>query len=747
VTTIRIKLKPLILLAGLLNIFIIDNIKSQDLTTAITYTKSEQYDIADSIFRRIIQNEPNNSKAYFFYGENRILDYFSDTISNSLVVTSNQAKEIFNNGVRVNSSDPLNYIGLSKLAFYLGNDSEAEQLRTKAKSLLPPYKKIKQILNPKDYAYALAKIAESYIRLRSVDTSLALPLLKEAIKIDKTNPDIYIILGDVYILVNDGTNSIFNYKLAQNYDPGSPTANMKIGSIYVRGLNLMAAIPYYEAAIKLAADYAPAYRELGQLYSMAGRYDQSKEYFKTYLDLTKGNIPAKIRYVNALFYAKEYEEVVQTVEEIFAIDKTRNYLNRIAAYSCYEMEESDMDKALNYMENLFNTLPPDNLIKKDYTYLAKILLKKNNGYAKLLQDTARVNNELDAARKNLSNARSQNQGKWRARIDSLNTRKSQLSNDVLRADKEIDRAFVAYNKALEYDKKDINLLSEIANGYYSYRRYEGAARTWEKLLDLGRNDVSNYLQIGRAYYLAKNYSKADSVFKVVTTKFPDNIQSYLMIARTYSQMDPDSRRGLAKPKFETFIAKASVDTVANSKELVEAFGYLGYYHLKKENYSDANYWYDRILTIDPGNREFLVKGFSGKANVSFMMSETVKELDAKLPYFDRSIFFYNKALDADPGNQNVRSSVDYVTSVKKNTMAHINPNELKGVIRNNSGQPISGASIRVKDTAAEITTNTKGEFKFEIPLSSEVLIISAKGYQTKEVPITKSRIYNVELEQ
>jgi hypothetical protein len=80
-------------------------------------------------------------------------------------------------------------------------------------------------------------------------------------------------------------------------------------------------------------------------------------------------------------------------------------------------------------------------------------------------------------------------------------------------------------------------------------------------------------------------------------------------------------------------------------------------------------------------------------------------------------------------------------------MAHINPNELKGVIRNNSGQPISGASIRVKDTAAEITTNTKGEFKFEIPLSSEVLIISAKGYQTKEVPITKSRIYNVELEQ
>ena len=747
VTTFRIKLDQILIIAGLLNIFTINNIVSQDLKTAITNTKSEKYDEADEIYKKIIQNEPNNSKAYFFYGENRLLDYFSDTISNSLYETSVQAREIFNKGVSVNSSDPLNYIGLAKVAFINGNNSEAEQLRAKAKSLLPPYKKVKQIVNPKDYAYALAKIAESYINVKDVDTSRALPLLREAVKIDKTNPDIYIILGDVYILVNDGTKSIYNYKLAQTYDPGSPTANMKIGSIYVRGLNLMAAIPYYEEAIKLAADYAPAYRELGQLYSMAGRYEQSKEYFKTYLDLTKGNIPAKIRYVNALFYAKEYTEVVKTVEEIFAVDKTRNYLNRIAAYSCFEMENGDMDKALNYITNLFKTLPAQNLIKKDYTYRAKILLRKNAGFPKLLQDTTRIENELDAAYKNLENAKPQNKPKWRTKIDSLNTRRGQLDADISKAENEIDLAFVSYEKALTFDPKDANLLAEMANNYYTFKRYEGAAETWEKMLDLGRNDVNNYLQIGRAYYMAKNYSKADSVFKVVNAKFPDNLQCYLMIARTYSQMDPDSKRGLAKPKFETFIQKASVDTVANARDLVEAFQYLGYYNLKKENYNDANYYYDRILTIDPKTTEFLVKGYSGKANVAFMMSEVVKELDAKLPYFDRSIGYYSKALDADPGNQSVKSSLDYVTSVKKNVIAHINPNELKGTIKNAAGQPIAGASIRVKDTAAETVTNVKGEFKFEIPLASEVLIVSAKGYKTQEIPLTKSRTYNVILEQ
>ena len=69
------------------------------------------------------------------------------------------------------------------------------------------------------------------------------------------------------------------------------------------------------------------------------------------------------------------------------------------------------------------------------------------------------------------------------------------------------------------------------------------------------------------------------------------------------------------------------------------------------------------------------------------------------------------------------------------------------MITNAAGQPIAYASIRVKDTAAENLSNGKGEYKFEIPQGSEILLISAKGYKTKEVAITKARVYNVKLEQ
>jgi uncharacterized membrane protein len=56
-------------------------------------------------------------------------------------------------------------------------------------------------------------------------------------------------------------------------------------------------------------------------------------------------------------------------------------------------------------------------------------------------------------------------------------------------------------------------------------------------------------------------------------------------------------------------------------------------------------------------------------------------------------------------------------------------------------------SIRVKDTSAENLTNSKGEYRFEIPPSSEILLVSAKGYKTKEVPVTKIRVYNITLEK
>jgi tetratricopeptide (TPR) repeat protein len=744
----RLILRPAIFLAVLLTGFSF-NIKAQDLKTAISLTKSEQYDKAQAMYQDLIKKEPANSKNFFFAGENYLLDYFADTISNSLTVAAKSAKDEYDKGVSANASDPLNYIGLAKIAFYTGDAKTAADMRTKARSLLLPFKNIKKIVPPApEYAFALAKIAESYIKEGKVDTSLALPFIREALKIDNKNEDVYLIGGDIYILVNDGSKAISFYNQAQFADPQSPTAAMKIGNIYTKGRALQAAIPYYEQAIQLNADYAPAYRELGQLYLSAQRFDQSKENFKKYLDLTAGNIPAKIRYVNALFYAKDYDNVIKNVEDIFKVEKSRTYLNRIAGYSAYEKNPPDYDKALAYMETLFKTVAPDRILWKDYHYMARILVKRNQNWAKMADDVTSLDQQLDKEKNKLAIASTAaDKTKEKAAIEDLTTRETAAKAELAKSNAEIDRAFEEYNKVLALKPGDRALLSEIATNYNNFRRYEGVAKTLSMMLDPAKDNTEDLLRIGRAYYNGEKYKTADSVFTSITVKSPDYVPAYLWIANTYSKMDPDIKLGLAKPKFEKVIEVAKRDSIKNEPAMMDAFGYLSYYHMMNNNFSRSKDYYNMMINLDPNNKEYKIKGYTGIGSVELRSTTTEKTNEGRLPYLSRAIDAYNKILALDPSNASAKSQINYVHEFEASIKKGINPNEIKGVITNKAGQPLPYASIRVKDTAAENLSNGKGEFKFEIPQDSQILIISAKGYKSQEIPITKSRVYNVSLEQ
>ena len=731
------------LAAGLTGSFV----NAQDLTSARLLTKSEQYDKAGAMLQQLIQKEPANSKNYFFLGENALLDYYSDTISNSLTLAAKNAKDIFQKGTDANANDPLNYIGLAKVAVLLNDYKTAADLRTKARTYLPPYKSIKKIFPPApEYAFALAKMAESYIRENEVDTGAALPLIREAVKIDPKDPDIYLIAGDIYILAHDGSNAIKNYNFAQYLDPKSPTAAMKIGNIYVRGKSFQAAIPNFEDAINLDANFAPAYRELGQLYYLAGRLEQSKTNYKKYLDLTAGNIPAKTRYINALFYAGDYDEVIKNVEEVLAVDPSRAYMNRLAGYSYYEKKNPDYDKALFYMDELFKKVAADRILPKDYHYTARILMKKNANYAKNVDELASVQSQLDKEKAKLSSASAADKPKVKASVDAIAAKVATLSAGIDQQTKELDKGFDNYAKVLSLKPGDKGLLSEIASNYYSVRRYDMAAKTWGQMIDPDNWKADEMMQVGRAYYNGEKLKTADSVFNVVMKKYPTYVPAFVWDARTYSKMDPDTKLGLAKPKFEELVAVAKGDSLKYESEMIEALGYLGYYNMMKDNYALSRAIYERMVALDPNNKENKLRGYNGIGSLEIHMAFGEKTNEGRLPWLDKANDAYSKILALDPNNTSAKTQQSYVKDFIAKVKSGINPNEIKGVVKDAStGTVIAYASIRVKDTAAENLTNGKGEFKFEIPQGSEVLIVSAKGYKEQEIPITKSRVYNVSL--
>jgi len=113
--------------------------------------------------------------------------------------------------------------------------------------------------------------------------------------------------------------------------------------------------------------------------------------------------------------------------------------------------------------------------------------------------------------------------------------------------------------------------------------------------------------------------------------------------------------------------------------------------------------------------------------------------------YNRAIEYYNKILGLDAGNPQAKQSIQYIQSVQASAKPKANPNEISGIIKDSSGQPIVGASVRVKDTAAEAWTNAKGEYRFTMPESSTTLVIGAKDFKTIEITVTKTRVYNATL--
>ena len=266
-------------------------------------------------------------------------------------------------------------------------------------------------------------------------------------------------------------------------------------------------------------------------------------------------------------------------------------------------------------------------------------------------------------------------------------------------------------------------------------------------MDQNTSSADDNMRIGRAYYNGEDFRTADSAFATIIKRNPTYVPAYLWDARTYSKMDPDTKLGMAKPKFEKVIEIGKSDSLKWESEMMEAFNYLGYYHMMNENWSRSKEYYNRMVNLNPNSKENKLKGYNGIGSIETRSLSAEKTNEGKLPYLSRAADAYNKMLAIDPMNSTAKSQLNWVRDYEAQIKKGINPAEIKGVIKNKAGQPVAYASIRVKDTAAENLSNSKGEYKFEIPEGSEILIISAKGYKAVEIPITKSRVYNVTLEQ
>lgn len=71
---------------------------------------------------------------------------------------------------------------------------------------------------------------------------------------------------------------------------------------------------------------------------------------------------------------------------------------------------------------------------------------------------------------------------------------------------------------------------------------------------------------------------------------------------------------------------------------------------------------------------------------------------------------------------------------------------ISGVVKDELGEPVSGANVVVKGQVLGTITDMDGRYSLNVPAKS-VLVVTFIGYKTKEVPVGKQSVINVTLSE
>lgn len=511
-------------------IFLSIQMHSQSLENAIKKSNNEQLDASNSELFSILKSNPDKGEIYFYIGEN----YFKKDLTDS-------AEYYYKKGIEKNPTNPLNYVGYGKILWYNGKADDAKAQFFKAMS-------ISQNKN----AEVFRKIAEIYINAPQKNLDEAIELLNKAIKLEPKSATNHLLLGDALLEKNptDGSPAIKEYNDAIKLNPQSAAGYLRIGKLYQRARSYQLALDNYNKAIEIEPNYAPAYRELAELYHKANKDDKAIEMYQKYLSLNNTN-EARYRYASFLFEKGSYADAIKEMETIKSQGFDNAYVNRILAYSYYEMgDKTDKDaysKGLNYIYQFFQKGGNNfKYLPSDYKYKGLLLMKNGKDSLGII--------ELEKA----------------ATLDT------NLKSDIYK---------------------------EIAKDYLKNKKYAAASEYFNKIKFTAMTS-QDWFEAGRAYYFDKQFDKADTAFGNIIARLPNFDVTYIWKARCKANLDPKNEKWLALPYYEKYLSMIKPEdrnTPAKKSNVIEAYEYLGYYYMAQKNKEKATEYFSIIKELDPNN--------------------------------------------------------------------------------------------------------------------------------------------------
>ncbi len=579
-------------------------LNAQSLDEANRLSRNEQFEDAEKVFQELIASKPKEANFYYYAGLNQILK--GDTAD---------AARLFNTGLVMSPKCMINFVGKAQLALRQ-NQKDSFQIFI-GKALLEK-KKLLPFINK--------EIARNYLMIEFASPAQLLENAKEAERLLALATDDYetkLLMGDAMLLTKgtDQSQTIQQYITAGYESPEDPRPLLRESRVYRRVQNYeLAKIRIHEALLK-DKDYAPAYRQMAEVFGLQKMNDSAIYYFKEYLK-RNNNLSARRKFVEALYLNSQFDEAISEGNDLLAIREFPNIYGVIAyAYVGKKTTQMDENKEAlrnfklyedKYVASMKRSLSPKESFNK-----ANLLIRDSSitegmkMYKQVLSDTAKTNESwYDVAIEQLYNAQRYNESIEISKLKML-------------------------KKNGKINKRDL---------YYFDRAYSKTKRYQEQI------DIN------------KTFLSIDSTY----------IQVYPIMAKAAMQMDKTDSNNFAKSMYITWLNK--IDSAAKVKQAVEvetAIGNVAFLYQKAKNYEMASVYYGKVLDLKAKSVATMNKILdnTGKTDSTTLFTsefvnllsqpENIESLTKlgyvamKLKNFEGAAEYYNKAETLAPENKSI----------------------------------------------------------------------------------------------
>ncbi|MFN7115873.1 MAG: tetratricopeptide repeat protein [Saprospiraceae bacterium] len=505
-------------------IMLAHTMSAQTLDQAIALMEKEDFIGARKILRELIAKNDKAAEPYFYLGETFYQNENADS-----------AFYYYGKGVRTDPKSGLSYIGLGKLALDAKNTADAQK----------QFDTAKKIAREKD-ARIYYELGKAHLESTQGNALQAIENLEKAVVLDINNSDYYSVLGDAYIKKGDVGKGISQYETATSKDKQDPKNYLKRAIQWKEAGIFEQAEQSLLECLTVDPNYAPALRELTDVYYYQKKYSMIIPTLERYTKLVGDDIEARERLLRYLtFQAREYDRAIQEGEAILA-KKTDSYSAQRSLGAAY-FEKGMFEKSLAAMKQFFANSIGRKIYESDYDYFIKAALKVG---------------DFDAAK---------------AKMIELEA---------------------ANPKRTEY-------YYELAKAYYDKKDYVNAELAFIQKVERTKATTQDYFYLGNSQYYQKKYAFADSTFAKLTALSPTYLTGHLMRAKCNAPLDPDLKLGLAKPHYEKVIELGAAEPTKNKKSLIEAYKYLGYYNVQFDKLEDAKVNITKAYELDSPDAELI----------------------------------------------------------------------------------------------------------------------------------------------